>query len=403
MGTTTSAQPSELYFSGPIFDRPVSGARIRITAGSPAAGLELVSPPMNATTTATGVAAGSSHVCMTAPTNTFCWGRGLSGQLGGPTEPLTHGYPAPVINGAGLSGLTAANDFSCGLAAGGLAHCWGGRFGDGQGATSIYGAGAEIPFTKIAARNDWLCGLTSAGEVWCLGDNAAGLGDGVSTSSTEFVKVLDSGTPGYEFTQLDVGRDHACALNAAGEAWCWGAGIYGQLGDSTNTDRATPALVSGSGTGARVFTKLAAGHQHTCAIASTGSVWCWGDNAFGQLGGSVPPLLRVPQLILSGPSGVQNFTSIAAGAYHTCGVNEAAIWCWGRNDDGQLGHGTFVNSAVQRQVPGLGPPTAFALGDRSSCVQGGPTVYCWGANDSRQLGQGAMGPIVQPLPVRVMH
>jgi alpha-tubulin suppressor-like RCC1 family protein len=84
-------------------------------------------------------------------------------------------------------------------------------------------------------------------------------------------------------------------------------------------------------------------HNHTCAIGDGGGVWCWGRNAYGQLGDDsvvnrstpVAPAVATSQLI-------------AAGRYHSCSATDNTVWCWGRNDYGQLGDGTV---SPMRGVP----------------------------------------------------
>lgn len=81
-------------------------------------------------------------------------------------------------------------------------------------------------------------------------------------------------------TQVAVGRFHACALVRGGAVLCWGGNAFGQLGDGTTANRATPAVVAGLGPVARI----AAGSKHTCVVTVAGAVWCWGSDADGQLG-----------------------------------------------------------------------------------------------------------------------
>ena len=100
--------------------------------------------------------------------------------------------------------------------------------------------------------------------------------------------------------------------------------------------------------GGRVFTSLVVGERHTCGLETgTGTAWCWGWNGYGQLGdGTAGTDRRSPVAVKGGRA----FVSLVAGQQHTCGLEAGTgtAWCWGWNDDGQLGDGT---SGTDRSVP----------------------------------------------------
>ena len=86
--------------------------------------------------------------------------------------------------------------------------------------------------------------------------------------------------PTAPFGSVTVGVVHSCALTTAGEAYCWGWGEHGQLGNGSTSDADVPAAVRGDHT----FSTVSAGGGHTCAITSSGETYCWGLNESGQLG-----------------------------------------------------------------------------------------------------------------------
>lgn len=151
---------------------------------------------------------------------------------------------------------------------------------------------------------------------------------------------------------------------------------------------ATPAFASLAEPGAQPEgARIAAGDEHTCLVRS-GSVVCWGNNARGQLGLSLPaPETR------SGPKtvpSIANAKSVAAGAAHTCALlADETVSCWGQNDRGQLGDGTSTGRAVPKSVPGLSQVSYLAAGGNQTCVvtrEG--KVLCWGENGAGQVEPG---------------
>jgi alpha-tubulin suppressor-like RCC1 family protein len=77
-----------------------------------------------------------------------------------------------------------------------------------------------------------------------------------------------------------VSDTHACALDASGNAFCWGWGKEGELGAGAFNGSSAPVMVLGGHT----FVGLAVGQSHSCGIGTDGHVYCWGDNSLGQLG-----------------------------------------------------------------------------------------------------------------------
>ena len=119
---------------------------------------------------------------------------------------------------------------------------------------------------------------------------------------------------------VTAGLSHTCALNTAGSVLCWGDNTYGQLGNGTRTlgtSNPYPRSVSGL-TDAKA---VAAGDTHTCALTTDGWVMCWGSNAYGQLGDGTTVSQLAPVTVTGLISGVQQ---IAAGGTHTCALTAAA-------------------------------------------------------------------------------
>jgi len=355
-------------------------------------------------TGAVAVATGGLHTCAIVENGgAQCWGNNTYGQLGDGT--LTRRLTPVVVNNLPASVQLAAGDYhTCALATDERLWCWGdNRQGQlGQGAVISSQTPLEVtPFisevVSLVAGAKHTCVLRRAGTVWCWGDNQAGqLGDG--THMGRAFPLAVSGLAGSAVA-IAASLHNTCAVLANGEAQCWGANDTDQLGDGTVLQRAQPMLVS---TVAPTFTTVAAGYNHTCALATLGLVWCWGDNSSGQLGlgSTLPPTLPVPI------NGLTNVTTLVSGGAsngtgHTCALLASAqVQCWGNNTYGQLGDGTQQTRPAPVTVSDLVGVAQIAVGDNHTCaVTAAGEPWCWGANTAGQLGDGTLLTRTTPITV----
>jgi alpha-tubulin suppressor-like RCC1 family protein len=187
------------------------------------------------------------------------------------------------------------------------------------------------------------------------------------------------------WSTVSVGTDHTCALSADGRAFCWGANDGGQLllpesGPSTCSIQGSSLTRSCSPVPVPVlatvrFRAIATGGAHSCGIAMDRSVYCWGDNQYGQLGASDP---------VRGMVHVQSslgFADISAGVRHSCGVRtDGAVMCWGGNERGQLGTGDRTPSASPIRALSGQIYASVSAGDGRTCARNTTgSVFCWGA------------------------
>jgi uncharacterized protein YjdB len=319
-----------------------------------------------------------------------------------------------------LTSIDAGGGFTCGIANLGRGYCWGlshrGQTAATPDSLCFPAAGVttrppcilppkrmnkpELAFTTISAGGDFACGITTDQMLYCWGDDAVGQVGNGSDAAGEIPSLAT--VKSERFMAVTAGRRHACALNLAGRAYCWGADTLGQLGDRRPNigggpmHSTTPIPIMDS---TLVFRSISAGAEHTCGVTTAGSAYCWGEGISGQLGNGVRDSSDVPVPV----SGTTAYTSIAAGRTHTCAVDTAGnVHCWGANSLGQLG--TVTADTIQLvpvQVAGATGFSALAAGNDHTCGIAGTQLRCWGWSDFGQVGDGNTLVHSVPAPVAV--
>ena len=229
--------------------------------------------------------------------STECWGANNSGQLGDGGSETKSNVPVAVSGLGNVSKLAGVPGGYCAVIGDGTVKCWGyngnGQLGDGGAETQsnvpvmVHGLSDAV---DISSQNNYgYCTVTSGAEVWCWGDNSVGqLGDG-GLENRSYVPVKVQGVSEAHALASD-GDYGFCSTLISGGVRCWGSNRVGRLGDGGTESLAITAVSVSSLTA--VVTKLVgspmAGFDFAyfgyCALASTGSVWCWGDGQLGQLG-----------------------------------------------------------------------------------------------------------------------
>ncbi|MDX2122723.1 MAG: Ig-like domain-containing protein [Gemmatimonadota bacterium] len=194
-------------------------------------------------------------------------------------------------------------------------------------------------------------------------------------------------------SQLAVGRAHACALTSGGRAVCWGDNKNSQLGDGGSTSSGPSAVPV---TGDLAFSTIAAGAMHSCGL-SGGKAYCWGRGKEGQLGDGGTADRKRPVAVKGG----QSFVQLAAGGNHTCAITAGGqAYCWGDGFSGQLGFGGQDQQSDPIDVSGGQKYSRIAAGGKHTCaLTTGGKAFCWGANESGQVGDGSKSDRGSPVAV----
>jgi|GEM_PF-2080885 len=441
---------------------------------------------------ATAIAVGDNVSCALLVAGTVeCWGGNGKGQLGrGPGGPATTPTPGPVLGISGVAALDVTFQTACAIDDTERLFCWGARGADAFPAPGDPSATPTAQLVATGVTDVWMNGQSvswnDAGGATCAGRNLVGnLGDGTLTNrpfpgaavpaldhldtyfsgdatacaldgssllcwginstgqvqrdtlnhETPTALVDAAGAPSTGLRAAAISYRTACRIESDGTASCSG---IGPRGDGTYSTGSRPVAVSnltdiqdidsgvgfscaiedlGGTDGTQAFcwgnnggdmpmgrsggvalvpeqvplageeTDLAAGYGHICAIQPPGQVYCWGRNDSGQLGRDTSGAPALP-----GPAvpGITDAVSIAAGRHHTCVVRATgAIACWGKNTGSQLGDGTVTNRTAPVEVLGISAAIAVEAGHGHTCaIVTGGEVLCWGYGSDGRLGDG---------------
>jgi alpha-tubulin suppressor-like RCC1 family protein len=224
--------------------------------------------------------------------------------------------------------------------------------------------------------------------VHCWGSNAVGqLGlDGTTPRKSPGKVSIE------DIHQIAAGGATTCAIDRSGRLFCWGRGFEGQLADDALIRSSSPVEI-------RVddapVSQVSVGTAHVCAVVSGGRLYCWGRNQSGQLGRPAGGTYHSPRWV----SSLIDVRSVSCGRAHTCAVTSIGTYCWGSNAYGVLGIGADGSEAQEEPAPldlrNVGSVYAgFSCGLSETNV-----LQCWGYGEDGRLGTGTTESSSVPVPV----
>lgn len=346
------------------------------------------------------LATGGNHtIAVDKDTGTVVsWGLNTNGQLGDGTTTL-RAEAVSVLTASGpltgISAVAAGGTHSIALATDGTVWTWGnnlyGQLGNGNNtqqnkAVQVLTSGGPLTgVIAISAGDQFSLALKSDGTVWAWGLNNVGqLGNGGTVNQNRA-----TATALVDITSIAAGQMHSLARKRDGTVWSWGYNLNGQLGDNSTTNRTSPVQVmTASGPLTRVA-QVGAGHVHSLALKSDGTVCAWGYNLYGAIGDNT----TTQRLVATPTLGLTDVVAIDGGLYHSLALKaDGTAWSWGYNFNGQLGDGTFTDRRMPVQIAGLANILRItARSNRSMAMRNDGRIYGMGDNTYGAFGSGEVG------------
>jgi alpha-tubulin suppressor-like RCC1 family protein len=332
------------------------------------------------------IAAATSYSAgITLSGDAYAWGAAGAGQLGNGTTTPDQTTPSLVLGGHKWVSLSGA----AGIASDGNAYCWGesenGRLGNGTTTPD-----ATIP-SLVLGGHKWIivasgaahrAGVTESGVMYCWGSAANGrLGNDTTTPDQTTPSLVHGG---YTWTSVSCGTGHSIGLTTDGDAYAWGLATSGQLGNGTATpNQTTPSLVLGG----HKWIEVRAGGSNSAGITLSGDAYAWGAGSTGQLGNGATASEVTPSQVLGG----HKWSTLSVGSTHMAGITLTGdMYAWGDASYGKLGDGTTAGSQTT-PVLVLGGHKWVSVSVGSQWSMGITTngdLYAWGASANGRLGNG---------------
>jgi alpha-tubulin suppressor-like RCC1 family protein len=224
-------------------------------------------------------------------------------------------------------------------------------------------------------------------------NNYGQLGNNTTSARSSPVTVVGGIT---NWTQLAGGGTHSLGVTSTGIIYAWGNNNYGQLGNNTTSARSSPVTVVG---GITNWSQISAGGRHSLGLTSAGITYGWGNNSFGQLADGTSTSRLSPVTVVGG---ITTWSQIEAGDNHSLGVISTGVaYGWGYNTVGTLGDNTITNrSSPVTVVGGITNWSQVAGGTQHSLGRTATGIaYAWGLNSSGRLGDNTTSARSSPVTV----
>lgn len=356
------------------------------------------------------ITAGEAHACALMKSGrAICWGDNSSGQTGNPNTALfsTHSVwesernPKPMTGihsiaaGANSTCIVAHEDYSV--------SCFGERYAVKRKVNWVpdrvevaNGFGSLSAIKTIGVGRGYGCGLAKNSQVYCWGQNDFNQLGALSnqpglTKATAVQVTYPTEAPMSHIEDIAIGERHACAINRDEKTvFCWGDNRYGQLGNTSVRGNSEQVALGSNNLTLKGVKSLSVGPDRTCIVSVRDELFCWGNGAHGMLGNDRVSAQYPSRVLDATGEGLANISTVSVGFNHTCVLDEQhKLYCFGLNTAGQLGYQGFSGPAILADHKPLEKISSLdSYGNRTCLVSGNEqSVYCFGAREIDNLSK----------------
>lgn len=320
----------------------------------------------------------------------YCWGNGITGQIGNDaSKSVDLATPVAMPDGVKVVSIFVNKEYNCALSNHGKAWCWGtgsnGKLGNDSPINYVSNTPqavampANSQIVTMASSDEFSCVIDQDGDAYCWGNGKSGtLGNGDEKMKASAKPVPVVMPDGVKFTALFGDKNSICALGNDGDAYCWGQGYPNHV-----PQKMAVADVK--------FSKIAVQSSFACALSEDGDAYCWGSNANGEIGnGSHHSDWALEPSLVTMPKGAF-FTSIATSLNSSCAISDSGqAYCWGK---GGIGNADVNSSNIPLLVTMPHGVKFVSISSNSNlssfcAIADSGKTYCWGDNTLGQNGNG---------------
>lgn len=345
----------------------------------------------------------------------YCWGVARDASSNAVLNSSTPKLMNTSAKGTNTITSVALSQRLCYTAGGGL-YC-----ADDAGATPTrVTALSQYNVTKIALTGSYFsnggdtryqCAVAS-GSLYCWGWNGWGqVGNGTTTDVATPTKV---GGPlaGKTVTDVSVDLQTTCAV-ADGQLYCWGADVRNPISNFSRDYPLSSTPILASGLSGYTATSVDLTNQNVCVTTTASKVFCYGNgennyNASNGLrfGSDSAPTIQTSMTIVPMTQGVlptTNATAVGGGPWNRCTlVTNGQVYCWGDGSGGTNGNGSTASTGSPVQVTSSGVLSGKTITDvKGTCLIADGQVYCWGLGGYGALGNGGQSNSSVPVKANI--